>query len=75
MNAGDARGDAAERQHRLANRDLALRKHRLDLAADHQANQLAFGDAGHLARADGLAVAQHGDAVGQRGSSSSRWEM
>src|SRR5579883_860070 len=58
--------DAAEVagfEHYRADGDFALGEDGGDFAADHQADQFGAVHAGHGARGDRLAVAQHGDAV------------
>ncbi len=51
-------------EHRLADRDVFLRKQLVDVAADHHGDEARFRHLGDGLGRDGLAVAQHGHAVG-----------
>ena len=59
--------EPARLQHDLADGDLALGEDGVDVAAHHEADQLRAIHVAQLAGGDGVAVAQHGDAVGDRG--------
>jgi len=67
FHAEDTRSAAAEvfhLEHRRAERDLALRENGGNLAAHHQADELALVDILHRPRRDRLPVAEDGRAIG-----------
>ena len=59
---------SAQLQGRAAECDLAFRKNRRDLAPDHQPNEVVTGDGFARPRGHRLSVAQHRDAIGDRGN-------
>ena len=63
---GRSAGDAAQLERDLSERHAPLRKDRRQLASDHQVDQRRALQAGARVRADRAAVAQHGDAIGNR---------
>jgi hypothetical protein len=66
VHPGRRTAEPAQRQHDLAGRGFGWRVGVGYLAAHHQVDQLGLGRVGDAAGADALAVAQDGDAVGDR---------
>ena len=74
----DAAGRAAQPadgEDDLADRDRALGEDGLEVAADHDADQVGAGEPGRVARPDERAVAQDGHAVGDPQDLARRCEM